>query len=71
MDWAVTSPPAKATAEVKGSYLDVLAIRVPCGDDVDPDYVRTEFLVADYNRQPEWVPDKEIEGVTVERVGPR
>lgn len=71
MNWAVTSLPAKATADVKGTYLDILAIRVPCGEDADPDYVRTEFLLADYNRQPEWVPDKEIAGVTVESVSPR
>lgn len=70
MDWAVTSPPAKATAEVKGAYLDVLAIRVPCGDDADPDLVRTEFLLADYNHQPEWVPDREIGGVVVDRITP-
>ena len=66
MNWAVTSPPAKTTAQYKGDYLDVLAIRVPYGDEADPDLVRTEFLLTAYDRSPEWVPDQYIEGVVVQ-----
>lgn len=66
MNWAVTSPPAKTTAQYNGAYLDVLAIRVPYGDEADPNLVRTEFLLAAYDRRPEWVPDQHVEGVVVQ-----
>jgi hypothetical protein len=66
LNWAVTSPPAKTTAQYNGDYLDVLAIRVPYGDEADPDLVRTEFLLAAHDRRPEWVPDEHVEGVVVQ-----
>ena len=69
MDWAVTSPPAKTTAEYRGDYFDVLAIRVPCGDEADPDLVRTEFLLGAHNQASEWVPDREIAGTVVQGQG--
>jgi hypothetical protein len=69
MNWTVTSPPAKTTAEHRGDYADVLAIRVPFGDDADPDLVRTEFLLATHNSSPEWVPDRDLAGVVVQGNG--
>lgn len=62
MDWVVTSPPAKTIARCDGSDLDVLAIRVPSGEDVGPGLVPTEFLLSGSGEQPFWEPISNIEG---------
>ncbi len=63
MAWEVTGPVAGATAQTKTGYLPILAIRV------DSESGETEFLLADPQSAPQWVPQHAILSVGVRTAG--